>query len=103
MLSSTEITILVSVISVCVAFYFGLRSQKRTEKADLKKDATEMTTVIVKLEYIGNGINEIKSDMKGIKGDITDLQGRMIRVEQSVKSAHHRLDTLEGKYNEDKD
>ena len=54
-----------------------------------------MTTVIVKLESIGTGVSEIKSDMRNIKEDIVDLRERMIIVEQSVKSAHHRIDSIE--------
>jgi len=98
---NAQLTILISALSVSVALYFGLKGSKRTERQDARNEAAEMTTVIVKLEYIGNGINEIKTDMRGIKGDITDLQGRMIRVEQSVKSAHHRLDSMEGKVYDD--
>ena len=53
--------------------------------------------LIVKLENIGNGVNEIKSDMRNMRNDIQDLRDRLIIVEQSTKSAHHRLDGLEGK------
>ena len=55
-----------------------------------------MTTLIVKLENINNGVNEIKSDMRNMRNDIQDLRDRLIIVEQSTKSAHHRLDGLDG-------
>ena len=64
---------------------------------DARKEASEMTTLIVKLETINNGVNEIKSDMRNMKTDIQDLRDRLIIVEQSTKSAHHRVDKLEGK------
>lgn len=35
--------------------------------------------------------------MRNMRNDIQDLRDRLIIVEQSTKSAHHRLDGLEGK------
>ena len=46
---------------------------------------------------VSNKWNEIKSDMRNMRNDIQDLRDRLIIVEQSTKSAHHRLDGLEGK------
>ena len=53
-----------------------------------------MTTVIVKLENIGTGITEIKSEMTNVKNDIKEDRERLIRVEDSAKQAHKRLDEL---------
>ena len=74
---------------------------KRNNANDNRQEATNLTTLIVKLENISNGVNEIKSDMRNMKSDIQDLRDRLIRVEQSDKSAHHRLDTLESKKKEE--
>ena len=52
--------------------------------------------MIVKLENIGDGVSEIKSDMKNVKGEVQELRERLVVVEQSAKSAHHRLDGLAG-------
>ena len=90
-----EIPILISFLSLCVAV--GVSGIRRNQATDDKKEASEMTTLIVKLENINNGVNEIKSDMRNMRNDIQDLRDRLIIVEQSTKSAHHRLDGLEGK------
>ena len=50
--------------------------------------------MIVKLENIGDGVSEIKSDMKNVKGEVQELRERLVAVEQSAKSAHHRLDGI---------
>lgn len=70
---------------------------KRSRSHDDKQATTELTTLLVKLENINNGVNEIKSDMRNMNSELQSLRDRMIIVEQSSKSAHHRLDTLEGK------
>lgn len=91
-----EVALLISGISLAFCIYQGIANLKRNKATDDKKDATEMTTVIVKLESIGTGVTEIKSDMKNIRQDLQDLRERVVVVEQSTKSAHHRINTLEG-------
>lgn len=90
-----EIAIVISIISLAFGIYQGIANLKRNQKFDDKKDATEMTTVIVKLENIGNGITEIKSELSNVKNDIKEDRERIIRVEESAKQAHKRLDCLE--------
>ena len=92
-----DVPILISVLGLFVSIMVFLTSNRRNKKTDDQREASEMTTLIVKLENINNGVNEIKSDMRNMRNDIQDLRDRLIIVEQSTKSAHHRLDGLEGK------
>lgn len=92
---TVEVALLISGVSLAFALYQGITNMKRNKTQDDKQDASQLTTVIVKLENIGEGVNEIKSDMKGIKEDVVELRERIVAVEQSAKSAHHRLDLLE--------
>lgn len=96
-----EIALVISALSLIFAVYSGVTSMKRTAKTDDKKEATELTTVIVKLENISNGIAEIKNEMGNIKIDMKDLRDRLIVVEQSVKSAHKRMDVFESRLSKD--
>lgn len=66
-------------------------------KATEKEDTGQITTVLIKLENISEGITEIKADMRSIKEDVNNLRERVATVEASAKSAHHRIDTIEGK------
>lgn len=94
---SIEIALLISIIAVTCSIVSTVLNIKRNNAADSKKEAETMTTVIVKLESISNGVQEIKSEIRNIKVDVQELRDRMIVVEQSTKSAHHRLDEFEGK------
>lgn len=94
-----EIALVISALSLIFAVYSGVTSMKRSAKSDDKKEATDLTTVIVKLENISNGISEIKNEMGNIKIDMKDLRDRLIIVEQSSKQAHKRIDTLESRVN----
>lgn len=98
-----DLSTIISVVSVTVAVIVMVTNIKRNSSRDNRQEASNLTTLIVKLENISEGVNEIKSDMRNMKSDIQDLRDRLIRVEQSDKSAHHRIDTLEGKGNSHSD
>ena len=91
---TVEVAFLISLVSVCFSIYTGISNLKRNNKKDTVEDAAQLTTVIVKLENISTGVSEIKSEMKNVKDEVKDIRERLIIVEQSTKSAHHRLDGL---------
>jgi peptidoglycan hydrolase CwlO-like protein len=92
---TVEVSLLISGISLALAIYLGISNLKRTEKSDAKSDASQMTTVIVKLENIGTGITEIKNEMNNVKNEVKESRERIIKVEESSKQAHKRMDTCE--------
>lgn len=89
--------IVVSVIALIATTYFNVSAKKRTEQHDAKKDGSELTTVIVKLEYISSGVSEIKNDVKNLKNDIQENRERIVRVEQSYAQVQRELDSLRSK------
>lgn len=90
-----EVAILISGVSLAFGLYSGMLNIKRSQKAETKQDTAELTTVIVKLENIGTGITEIKSEMSNLKNDVKETRERLIQVEASAKQANKRLDALE--------
>lgn len=82
---TVEIALVISAISLGFAIYSGVSNLKRNNKQDAKSDSAQLTTVIVKLENIDKGINEIKADVKDVKNDLKDHSDRLIRLEQQVK------------------
>jgi len=59
-----------------------------------KVNTTELTTVIVKLENIGTGISDIKSEMSSIKTEQKEDHDRLITLEGSVNTMWKRVDEL---------
>ncbi len=90
-----EVALVISVVSVMFGVYQGVSNIKRNEKADAKNDASQLTTVIVKLESIGTGIARIETEMSNIKEDVKEDHERLVRVEESAKQAHKRLNELD--------
>lgn len=91
-----EVAILLSIVSVAFSVYFGLRNNKRADTSDVEKRAYENAMVNSKLDEIGRNVSDIKEDIAVTKTEVQSLSGRMIVVEQSVKSAHHRIDGFRG-------
>ena len=50
------------------------------------------------MELVQSDLKEIKADfkaeIKGLKVDIEKVKERLVVVEQSAKSAHHRIDSI---------
>lgn len=80
-----EVAVVISLISLIFAIVSGVSGMKRNARTDDRKDASELTTVIVKLENIGNDIKEIKTDLRDVKADIQVHAEKIIKMEQQIK------------------
>lgn len=89
-----ELATLISVISVACAVISAIRSNKRADTSQIERKAAETAVINTKLDQIGADVRDIKYDVTAVKRDIVDLTERMVVVEQSTKSAHHRLDNI---------
>ena len=71
--------ILISICSLLLAVYTFLSRNN-------KENTTELTTVIVKLENIGNGLSDIKAEIASMKTDQKEDHDRLIKAESSLSS-----------------
>lgn len=94
MTMTIELTVLISALGVAFALYFGLSTKRRNDRTDAQKEGADMTTVVVKLEAISSGVNEIKADLRNVREDVNATRERLIVCEQSIKQAHKRLDEI---------
>lgn len=81
-----EVALLISGVSLAFAIFQGVSNMRRNNKQDDKKDAAQLTTVIVKLENINDGVTEIKSDLKNIKDDIKEFREWKATATQQIKA-----------------
>jgi len=80
-----EVALVISAVSLAFGIYQGVSNMKRNSKYDIKTDTSQLTTVIVKLENIGNDITEMKGDLRDVKVDIKDHSERLVKAEQQIK------------------
>ena len=89
-----EISLLVGIVSVAFAVYFGLKSNRRNDSKDLAERVKRETKIDVKLEGIAGDVKDIKEEMSLSKKQYDELDRRVVKVEESSKSMHHRLDGI---------
>lgn len=85
------ITVAISVGSVCVALYSLFHKEHAETVANENANDTELKVALAthntKLDMLLANVNKL--DMR-----IEDFATRLAKVEQSTKSAHHRIDEL---------
>ncbi len=72
----------------------GIWSYSRTSRKETKEESRDFTRVEAKLDYVSKGVDDIRLDMKDHSRQIKDISERLTRVEESTKSAHHRIDGI---------
>lgn len=90
-----EVALIISGVSLAFGLFQGISNLNRNQTNDAKKDASQLTTVIVKLENISTGITRIESELTSLKADFKEDHERLVKTEESVKSAHKRMDKCE--------
>lgn len=91
-----DVTVIVSVVSVSAAIYFGLKSSRRNDTKDIEEKAARDTKINIKLDDISSDVKDIKYDISVTNKKVEDIDKRVVIVEQSAKSAHHRIDEIVG-------
>lgn len=79
--------VIISLLSLLLAGYSFLNKTN-------KENTTELTTVIVKLESIGNGIADIKAEIANLKNDQKEDHDKIIKIEASLQTVWKRIDEL---------
>jgi peptidoglycan hydrolase CwlO-like protein len=107
---SMPIAVIISIISVTFSVLFGLftlglnlKNSKKSDKAELTERVKENTRINMKLDTISSNTTEIKNEVTEMRKELNSHDSRIVKVEESVKSAHHRIDGLETRLNEDKE
>lgn len=98
--SNVFITTAVSVVALVISAISVFTSMRRANKKEDKDESTQMTTVIVKLENIGDDIKDVKTDVRELRSDMMNHTERLAAIEQKVRaldkavfgSGEHRKD-----------
>lgn len=91
--------IIISVLSLGFSVFMGLKSNKRTDAKDIEERVKENTRINMKLDAISNNTTDIKNEVSEMRKEINSHDSRIVKVEESVKSFHHRLDGIEERLN----
>ena len=93
-----NISIIISIIALfctTLGVVIGFFTFTRNRDKDVKSDASELAIIRTKLDSINQGVENIRIDIKVEQKERLGLSERLIRLEESHKSLHKRLDDLE--------
>ncbi len=89
-----ELTI--GILCSVVGTILGVIAALNYAKKDTKEETQCTTRLESKIDYAARGIDDIKLDNKEQSRQLNSMNDRLIVVEESTKSAHKRIDKLEG-------
>lgn len=75
--------------------FVGLTSFNRGRDKDVQNEAREKEQVNVKLNHIISGVDDVRTDIKVNERQMRELSDQIIRLDESTKTAHKRIDKLE--------
>ena len=90
-----EFNQILTFVSVVAAVYFAFKSNSRANNDEVSKKAQVDAILSQKLDSISDDTKEIRKEITDVKVKVNDLSERVVMVEQSTKSAPHRLDRYE--------
>lgn len=92
-----EITILISIISVSAAIFFGIKSTKRADVNDIEERARDNATISVKLDNLLDLVNKMQTDMKELLNRLSDDEKATEKLSIRFDDLERRVEKLEGK------
>lgn len=103
MAGQVTLAVVISIISVGFSIFFGFKNSNHTNIKDIEERAGNDARINSKLDEISRNVSDTKYEISSLRNDMNQHHERLIKVEENVKSAHHRLDTLEQRINGEKE
>ncbi|MFJ8245162.1 hypothetical protein [Peribacillus asahii] len=86
---------LIGLLCTATGVVLGLLTFNRNRDKDMRNDASESAVIRTKLDNINQGVESIRIDIKANEKQVAALNERVVRVEESSKQAHRRIDSIE--------
>lgn len=86
-----ELSIIFGAIGTLVGVFGAIAAFKKSNKEEGMQDAETKAT----LNYISKGVDDIRIDMRAQASKLDSFNERLIRVEESAKQAHKRINNIE--------
>jgi septal ring factor EnvC (AmiA/AmiB activator) len=95
-----QLPTLIMFLSLLVTIYVATRNKSKDEGDEMTQIKESLIRMDVKQDAAVQQITEVNGGMKELRESMTAQATRLAQVEASAKSAHHRLDRLEGEIGE---
>ena len=91
-----EATVWIPIVLSCIMAIVAIITLAKNTKKDSDKELEQRVTMTADLKYIRDSLDGIKVDNRKIQSDVGDLKIKVIEIERDVRSAHKRLDDMQG-------
>ena len=91
------LTAAISAAAAISGIVLGWLGHARTAQKDAANDAAADADLRASVNYIRQAVDDMRVEIRLMRQDYADLVERVARVEESAKSAHRRIDRLEGR------
>ena len=88
-------TISIALVCTVVGAIISYATFQRNRGNDIRADTREEAETRTKLDYISKGVDDIRLDIKSTNREVDRLKEQFARHDESLKSAHERLDKIE--------
>ena len=89
-------TIICSVLSACAATVAVLSFIRTTQK-DKTKDVSDFTWLKTDLEYVRNGVDDLRLDLKELTRKQNDMSEKLAITDEKLRNLSARVDNIENK------
>lgn len=86
----------IGIIGAVVGMLIGYFTFQRNRDKEIRSNASEDAVVRTKLDHISVGVHSIQLDLDKSSMRMSEVSDRVIRVEESAKQAHKRIDKIDG-------
>ena len=92
---STELVVLIGLVCTILGATFGYAKLRRECDDDIKQDAISDGELKANITYIRQGVEDIKVDLRVQQKRTDELSERVVRIEESAKQAHLRINEIQ--------
>lgn len=90
-----EITILISVVSVCATLIFGIANWRKSNEGDVKERTEQITEIKVKVEEALTLLKSMQDELKSLIDRVTEDEKKTDMLAVRVEHLEKRVDKLE--------
>lgn len=85
----------VGLVTGVAGMIYAARRDSRASRDQTREDAMSLARIEGKLDSANRGIEDMRVEVRTHGNQISELRTQITRCEDSVKSAHHRIDSME--------
>lgn len=89
-----EITLIISIISVSTAVFFGIKSHRRNDSADTERRARESQQILDAIANISHTLDKIVDDLKSNANQLGDHDSRIMMLENGIKQVSKEIEMI---------